>query len=65
MAHQRQHPLNCVVTNAAHGLGRAVAVAMAVEGGRLILLGDPEDKEELHKVKGALGWRVEATTRVG
>ena len=50
VGHQRKHPLNCVVANGAHPLGSTVAQQFALEGGRLILLGSPEDKDELYKV---------------
>ncbi len=50
--HQGVLPLVCLVTNAATGIGRAVAAQLAQEGGRLVLVSaHSADKDTLEQVR--------------
>lgn len=49
--HQERAPLVCLISGVKTELGRTIAYTFAEEGGRVILVGETEDREELGRVR--------------
>lgn len=56
--HQEHAPLVCLISGVTTELGRTIAYTFAEEGGRPVLVGQSDEREELGKVRTFIELRV-------